>query len=517
MNVLYRNFFLCNKEGLWNMGVKDGIIEFLEGDSSFNRDLINFSRIYDLERGYLLPGFSDPHMHFSIFSIFVLSVVDLNNIKSIEELKGKVKQDIKDTITVGWGFDHEIFKEKRLPTIDDLDEVSTEIPIIIYRFDGHLCVVNSKLLEICNINRESINPEGGIIGRFDDGRLNGILLETAIPTKTILNIPEILNSLKDNFLVSQEILLSLGITSVSDMGIGFNTLKVYRDLEKSGKIKIRISLYLDEECLQYPQRVMEELNYGDLVRIKGIKIIADGTLGSKSAALFDSYSDDPGNKGFLRIPIEKLTKYICKADEMGLQVSVHAIGDRALSEVINAFSKVKNRELRHRIEHIQICNDDLLNKLKEMDIVAVIQPIFIKSDLLWAESRLGKDRVNNSYRLKSLIDKKIVVAASSDCPVETAAPFLGIFFSVSHRDLEDREFPEWVKRERITIEDAIKLYTEGAAFALSEKKGKIEVGQIADFIVLPENPLKIGIERIKDLNVLKTIINGEPVYPAENA
>jgi hypothetical protein len=308
----------------------------------------------------------------------------------------------------------------------------------------------------------------------------------------------------------------MGLTSITDMGIGFNTLKSYRDLENAGKIKMRGSLYLSEECLEHREKIIDELPKGELLKIRGIKLFADGSLGSRGAALFEEYSDDPGNTGIILTPLERLEEFVEKANELGLQIAIHAIGDKGLSNALTALSKSKNKGLRHRIEHIQLVNNHLLNKLRELDIVAVIQPLFIKSDSLWAENRLGKERIHFSYPLKSLLDNNIKVAASSDSPVETPNPFLGLFFCVSHKDLEGNGLPEWIKKERIGIGDAIKMYTEGASYALFENKGRIEKGMFADFIVLPENPAKIEVEKIKDLRVLKTFVNGELVYNSEN-
>jgi len=375
--------------------------------------------------------------------------------------------------------------------------------------------VNSKLLGMLGINKDTKDPEGGLIGRFPDENPNGVLIDKAMPEENLLKNLKINSSLQENFLKAQKMLLSMGLTSVSDMGIDFDTLRMYRLMESSGLLRIRINVYLTEECLEAEEKIIEEMNKGELVKVRGLKLFADGSFGAKSGALFEEYSDDPGNTGIIRTPLEKLDEFVKKAEDLGLQVSIHAIGDKALFNAISALSKTKNKNLRHRIEHIQLANKNLLIKMKEISIVAVIQPIFIKSDSSWAESRLGKKRINYAYPLKSVIDHNIIVAGSSDCPVETPNPFLGIYFSSSNKDLEGNELPEWVKKERISVENAIKIFTEGAAYALHENEGKIEKGMLADFIVLHENPIRIGTEKIKDLKAMKTFINGELVYGSE--
>jgi len=508
MEALFENFRLYDREDLWCMEVRDGVIESLEKKENFKSEG-KFSKIYDLNGNYLLPGFVDAHMHFSMF-VALFSATSLRDCRSIEELKERLNAN-KNDFVIGWGFDHELFKEKRMLTREDLDEVSRAIPVIVFRLDGHICVVNSKALKISGIDENTKDPEGGHIGRSPDGSPSGILVDRAIPTNLLKN-PKM--SLLQDFLKAQEMLLSMGLTSVSDMGIDFDTLQLYRYIESAGLLKIRANVYLSEECLDAKERILDEMRKGKLVKVRGLKLFADGSFGARSGALFEEYSDDPGNTGIIRTPLEKLEDFVKKAEELDMQVAIHAIGDKGLFNALSALSKAKNRELRHRVEHIQLVNESLLDMMKELGVVAVIQPIFIKSDSPWAESRLGKgkERINHAYPLRSLIDHNLRVAGSSDCPVETQDPFQGIYFSSSSKDLEGNELPDWVKKERISIKDAITIFTEGAAYALHENKGKIEKGMLADFVVLPENPVEIRVENIKDLKVLKTFVNGELVY-----
>ena len=316
-------------------------------------------------------------------------------------------------------------------------------------------------------------------------------------------------SLKGDFLKAQKTLLSMGITSVSDMGVDFDILQLYRDIEEADQLKIRVNLYLFEECLEAKEKIMDEMKKGKLARVRGLKLFSDGTFGASTGALFEEYSDDPGNIGVLT-PLEKLENFVKNAEDLGMQVAIHAIGDRGLLNALSALSKAK--KLRHRVEHVQLVNENLLKMMEELDVVAVVQPISIKSDSSWVESRLGKRRINHAYPLKSLIDHNIKIAGSSDCPVETQDPFLGIYFASADRDVEGNDLPEWVRKERIGIMDALSIFTEGGAYALHENKGKIREGMLADFIVLPENPLEMGVEEIKEIKVLKTFVNGELVY-----
>ena len=296
-------------------------------------------------------------MHLSLYTI-LFSAVDLKNCKSIKELQDKLKNETGREVIIGWGFDHEKFQEGRMPTRIDLDSVSSEIPIFTLRLDEHIGVVNSAFLRRLEINRNTIEPEGGKIGRFLDGLPNGILVDNALPTEDMLNNPRIKDSMLNNFLEVQKDLLSKGLTSVSDMGIDFDTLDFYRQMETKGYIKIRVYIYLDEKCLTDKNRIKTEMqrNVQSLVQVRGLKLFVDGSFGASSGALYEPYADDPENKGILRIQPDRLKHLTRQADEMGMQLSIHAIGDKALTHTLDALSTTRNKGLRHRVEHIQLVN-----------------------------------------------------------------------------------------------------------------------------------------------------------------
>jgi predicted amidohydrolase YtcJ len=501
-----------NKVGLWSLIVEDGLIQEVRKEEEISLSAQSFSKNYDLRGNYLLPSFTDAHMHLSLYAI-LFSAIDLRACTSIVELQNKLESEIGKEVIIGWGFDHEKFREERMPTKGDLDAVSPEIPIFILRFDEHIGVVNSEFLKRLKINKNSKDPEGGKIGRFPNGSPNGVLVDNALPTEKMLNHPRIKASMLNNFVQAQKQLLSRGLTSVSDMGINFNTLDFYREMEARGILKMRIHAYLDEKCLRDMQRIKHEMqkNTQSLVQVRGLKLFVDGSFGASSGALFEPYADDPENRGILRIQPEQLKQLVRQADELGLQLSIHAIGDKALTHTLDALSDTRNELLRHRVEHIQLINEEHLQRMKELHIIAAIQPVFVATDSPWAEKRLGRERVQKSYPLKSVLDQGICVAGSSDCPVTEADPFLELFYSVSNRYLNGEEMPDWVKRERITLKETFKIFTEGASYALHENKGRIEEGMIGDFIVLSENPFQLPLQRIPSLKVLQTYLGGRLV------
>jgi len=509
---LFTNFKQIDKKGLWSLVVEDGMIRVVEGQSELNISNQSSSNVYDLHGNYLLPSFTDAHMHLSLYAT-LFSAVDLRECSSMKALQDKLRAEKNREVIIGWGFDHEKFQEERMPTRIDLDSVSSEIPIFILRFDEHIGVVNSEFLRRLKIDRNTKEPEGGKIGRFSDGLPNGILVDNALPTQKLLNNPRIKDSMLNNFLEVQKELLSKGLTSVSDMGIDFDTLDFYRQMEIKGYLKMRVHIYLDEKCLADKNRIKTEMqrNVQSLVQVRGLKLFVDGSFGASSGALYEPYADDPENKGILRIQPDRLKHLTRLADELGMQLSIHAIGDKALTYTLDALTETRNELLRHRIEHLQLVNEEHLDKLKQLGVIAVIQPVFVATDSPWAEKRLGSERVQQSYPLKRIIDKGIRVAGSSDCPVTEADPFLELYFSVSHKNLKGKEMPDWVKRERIGIKEALKIFTKDASYALHENKGKIEEGMLADFIVLLENPLQLTLEQILSLRVLQTYLGGELV------
>jgi len=449
-------------------------------------------------------------MHLSLYTL-LYSAINLRDCQSIKAVRERLKKGIDQEVIVGWGFDHEQFQEKRMPTRKDLDSLSSEIPILILRFDEHIGVVNSEVLRRLGTNQNTKDPKGGKIGRFLDGQPNGILVDKALPTEDILNNSWLKNSLQQNLLKVQEEFFRKGLTSVSDMGINFDTLDFYRTMEEKGYLKMRVYVYLNESCLKEKERIKKEMSQGYLVQVRGLKLFVDGSFGASSGALYEPYADDPENYGLLRILPEKLTNLAKQADEMGLQLSLHAIGDKALTYALNALSSTRNRFLRHRIEHLQLVSEEHLEKMRELKVIAVIQPVFVHSDSPWAEKRLGRERIQWAYPLKRVMEKGIKIAGSSDCPVATADPLLGLYFAVSHKDLEGRELPGWVRKERIRIQEALKIFTEGASYALYENKGQIKKGMLADLIVLSKNPLHLPIHQLPTLRVLQTYLGGQLV------
>jgi len=475
------------------------------------------TKVVDLKGKTVLPGFTDCHVHISGFgrSLFALN---LRNVTSIAELKELVKEKAESLPQGAWifgrGWDQEKFAEKRLPTRWDLDEVAPNNPVALFRVCGHICVVNTKALEKAGIGKDTLAPSGGKIDKDPKtGEPTGILRENAV--ELILksfpkaNEEEILRFC----LAACRKAVEAGLTSIHWIIESPVEMRVIQQMRRQGRLPLRVYLFIPVEFLEKLEGLGLMQGFGDsTVKIGGIKILLDGSLGARTAALYEPYNDMPETKGMLIYSQEEFEKLILKAHKAGLQLAVHAIGDKAIDVVLKTFEKVLKEapkvNHRHRIEHASVLNEKLIQQMKRLGVIASVQPHFIVSDF-WVEDRLGKERARWVYPFKTLLKEGVVVCAGSDCPVEPISPLLGVWAAVAKQpNLE----------EKLTVEEALRLYTVNAAYAAFEEKlrGTIEEGKLADLVVLSEDPFEIEPENLKDIKVLMTIVGGQIVYSAES-
>ncbi len=451
-------------------------------------------KILDLNGKYLFPGFIDSHMHFSEYASY-LDAVDLRCAKSIEDVKRLIenagKRLGKGDWVIAFGWNEGDFQERRVLNKQDLH---FNFPVVAFRRCMHIAVVNDAALSQIDIKEVS----GGEIDVE-----NGILKENALSLIHQKLRSVLLNKFKKNAKKAGEILKSMGLTTVSDMGIDADHLEAYWEIAE--ELPIRVVAYISPDVLsKFSVKDIMERNSEKFI-VRGIKLYVDGSLGGRTAALYEDYSDDPGNKGMLIEPQERLIEKAVKAASLGLDVAIHAIGDKAFSIALAIAKEVKKYGVRVRIEHCQVIKENDLKKAKDLEIILCIQPIFINTDSQWAESRLGKHRVKNSYMLKSLINFGFIVAGGSDAPVEPPNPLYGIYAAIYRKPLsEDRVFrPE----ESVDLKTAVKLFTENAAYALGIENivGKIYPGYRAEFVIFNKDPTTVG-EQIKDMCVHALIL-----------
>lgn len=467
----------------------------------------------DLEGNTIVPGFIDSHLHGASFGRH-LSEVNLRYVKSIEEIKqkvrDKVKQTPKDKWILGRGWDQDKLHEQRYPTRYDLDEVASDHAVFLLRVCSHLGVVNSTALRLAGINGETKQPEGGCIEKDSiTHEMNGILKENALDLIYKILPRETQEEFNDLCLKSCRKIVEEGVTTVHWIVSSKNEIRALQQLRRDNALPLRIYVMLPVELLDNIVDLGLTTGFGDdWMRIGCIKILADGSLGARTAALERPYEDAPETNGMLLYTEKQLEKLARRAHIAGLQLAIHAIGDKTINIVLNIIEKIlretPNKNHRHRVEHASVLNPRLIKKMREINVVASVQPQFIISDS-WVRNRLGESRARWTYALRSILKEGINVIGGSDSPIEPVSPLSGIFAAVTQD-----EFPQ----ERLTVYQALRLYTLAGAYASFEEdvKGSIEIGKMADLVVLSENPLEVSPNQIENIKTLMTVVDGKIVY-----
>jgi predicted amidohydrolase YtcJ len=490
------------------------------------------TKIVDLDGHFVMPGFNDAHLHLASGGFAKLNV-DESGAKSLDEFRERLRAKVNAAgpaeWVVGGGWDETLWPVKVLPTRWDLDEVSKDHPVYLERVDGHIAVANTRALQLASISVASRDPEGGKIDRDESGTPNGILRETArdavkavIPKPT----PEKRRQAIEAALAD---LASHGVTSAQDNST-WDDFQVYEELEREGKLTARISEWLpfDDSVDDLNSKRNAHPASDKLLHTGMLKGFLDGSLGSKTAALLQPYSDDPKNSGLPQYEAAKLNVMTRERVLAGYQIGFHAIGDKAVQMALDAFAeaekaakdgKVKaandGTDYRLRIEHAQVTTPQQIVRFKELKIIASMQPSHLLTDMNWAESRLGAKRAEHSYAWAELLRRGVALAFGTDYPVEPVTPFRGLYSAITRLSEDGKKsyYPE----QKITIEQAIAAYTTGSAFAeFSEKeKGKLAPGMLADFVVLDRDITSVSPPKLLEANVLRTVVGGKTVYEAK--
>jgi len=474
--------------------------------------------VIDLKGRTVVPGFIDTHVHMADFGRS-FTWIDLRGVDSIKEIQRLLQKRVLETPKGKWilgrGWDQDRLRERRYPTRWDLDKVSHYNPVILTRVCGHIGVANSRALEIAGISRETKEPPSGQIDKDPKtGEPTGILREAAHDLVWNLQPEPSEEELTKACVLACEKAVKAGLTSVHWIIFKPVEIHILQRLREEGKLPLRVYIIIPSNFLSCLANIGESTGFGDhTLRLGGVKVLVDGSLGARTAALKEPYNDEPSTRGILCCSQKDLYETIMKAQKAGFQACVHAIGDRALSVVLNAFEKASKdshnkRMRRHRVEHASVLSKQFIKRLKKLGLIVCVQPHFVISDF-WVSARLGPDRARWTYPFKNLIESGVLIAGGSDCPVESISPLLGVYALVSRES-----FPE----ERVTVEEALRIYTVNAAYASFEEKvkGSIEKGKLADFTVLSHNPLTTKPERIKDIRVEMTIVGGKIVYSRQS-
>ena len=528
--------YSMKKEGekFQSLGVKDGKITFLGTDEEAKN--ISSKELIDLKGKMMIPGMADAHLHLYAYCQN-LTFVDLSKVHNINEMINLMKEKVKNVKKGDWvkgvNFDQSKWKENRFPTLEEMDSISKDNPIIIKRCCLHAVVANSKALKMAGIGKNYQAGSGGIVELDKDGMPNGILREQS--TKVFDDIlPDPLKDIEVQKRIMQDVLndmSSKGITTIHTYAAKIwqynEDINIYKNFEKEGKLPLRVTVCIDE--LFEPEILTKEKvnNPYRKVQLGAYKIFSDGSMGSRSAALKKPYSDDPQNSGFMLFTQEELNNKILAGYEHGLQPAIHAIGDRALDMTLAAIEytlkttkekgmtdeEQKNR-LPFRIIHVQMIDDDLLERMKKLPLVLDIQPIFLCTDLHWIEDRIGKERLKGSFALKTMEKAGLIQTGGSDCPVETYEPLKGIYAAVTRQDMEGYPTEGFLPEERLSVYEALCMYTKNVPYATGQESvlGTLEIGKFADLTVLEKNLFKIDKKEIKDIKVEQTYVAGNCVF-----
>ncbi|MDZ7386694.1 MAG: amidohydrolase [candidate division KSB1 bacterium] len=487
--------------------------------------------VIDAAGKLLLPGFNDAHLHFRSGGAALLQVV-LDGCRTPEEVQQRVAARVAEVEPGQWvtgrGWDHTLFNKGVWPTRQLLDRVSPDNPVFLTRVDGHVGWANSVALARAGINRDTPNPEGGEIVRDPStGEPTGILKETAASLVARLIPPLTAEQEREALKKALAEARRLGVTSIQDNS-GIGSVRLYREFLDRGELTVRVTEWMDFALASDPAWLLaakkehQPFCDGRYIRLGLLKGFVDGTLGSRTAYFFDPYDDDPGNVGMPQIDQEKLTAMVCTADSLGFQVGLHCIGSRANWMALNAFEEAVRRfgvrERRHRLEHAQVLRLADIPRLPELGVLASMQPTHCTSDLRWAEQRIGHERCKGAYAWRRILDVGGRICFGTDWPVEPLDPMRGLYSAVTRRNIESGQPQEgWFPDQRLTIEEAIYLYTLGSAYGEFQEhlKGSIEPGKYADMILLSKDLLSAEPQEILTTEVVLTIVAGKIVYRKE--
>ncbi|MFC7392928.1 amidohydrolase [Scopulibacillus cellulosilyticus] len=486
------------------------------------------TEVFDLEGKTLLPGFIDSHLHLTMYGVNQLGVnCKAEHIDSIEDIFTELRSKADETAQGEWirasGFNETAVKEKRYPTIDELDAISTDHPIIVTRTCGHICIVNNKALELAEIDERTPNPEGGIIERDQNGQLTGRLIEAAnMYMNDVATYSE--DELRQGMKIASDDFIASGITSIHEAGAyGPDSYRILQQAINDNDVRVRVYAFICS--LNHSHEFVDKMvNAGVLTgtgderfRIGPAKLFTDGSSTGPTIATREPYTSDPNDSGILYYTEEEIYRILGDAHKKGYQITVHAQGDLAIEMYLNCVEKAleesPRKNHRHRIEHAGISSPDLQERIKKLEVIPIPNPPFPYEFGDIYVHNYG-ERVNDMYPARDFIDKNIIAAGGSDAPVTHFDPLLGIHTAVNRKSQTGADIGA---NQCISVLEAIKLYTWNGAYASFEEniKGSIEVGKLADLVVLNDNILNVEQEKIKDLKVELTMIDGEILYQRE--
>lgn len=511
------------------VAVRDNRIVAVGSNADIGELVDDGTRIIVGTGNMLVPGFIDTHVHF-LDGGASLASVQLRDAATREEFAQRIGDFAAGLEPGEWilagAWDHENWGGE-LPHREWIDAVTPDNPVWIHRLDGHMALANTLALQAGGVDADTPDIDGGEIVRDEDGSPTGVLKDNAMLLVTSV-VPAPGDAVIDRQLdAAMDYVASNGVTTVHDMSLGdvsadWRVIDAYRRLNAAGALKTRIYAHVllrDWERLR--DDVAEHGRGDDWLKTGALKGFMDGSLGSHTAAFFEPFDDAPGDTGLILNDLDDMRTWIAGADKAGLHVAVHAIGDRANSELLDIFESVidenGDRDRRFRVEHAQHLAPDDVARFGQLDVIPSVQPYHAIDDGRWAERVIGPERIKTTYAFRSLLDGGARLAFSSDWFVAPAEPIVGIYAAVTRRTLDGANPEGWVAGEKITVEEALYAYTVAAAYASydEDSKGTIRPGMLADLVLIDRDITAVPPETIRDARVLTTIVDGNIVYDVE--
>lgn len=529
------NVYLNREDFAEAVLIRDGIIVKTGSNEEIRNAAGERAEIIDCQGRTVLPGMNDSHMHLLLLgeTMVQASIEDCTSIRElIERCKAFIKehpQHAKHGIhAMGWNQEL-FFDEKRIPTRLDLDQIATDIPIVLERICGHVLSTNTKAIELLGIQGDSPQWEGGTFEMGEDGKPNGVFTENACNYAKKI-IPDYTEAEREEMLLaSMRQAVEYGITSVQSNDIGTTVLDtnyfaLFHKIYQEGKALLR---YRHQVCFNSLEEFKKYITEGEYAKGKypedswltlgPLKLFKDGSLGARTALMKNDYCDEPGNKGIEWIGKEEMRQYCALAKNAGMQVVTHVIGDAAIEQTVDCYEEAfidGTNKLRHGLIHCQITDRNLLKRIADLGILALYQPIFLNCDIHVVEERCGKELSSTSYAFRTMEELGGQVSYGTDCPVESCNPFPNIYSAVTRKDLKGWPEEGFYPKERVDVYTAVDAYTKGSAYAefMEDKKGRIKEGYYADLVILDQDIFTVPSDEIRDILPVLTMVGGKIVY-----
>ena len=478
----------------------------------------------DAKKRLVLPGFNDAHTH-CLSGGFQLASVDLRDAETPQEFASRIRAFAakvpQDSWITGGDWDHERWPGAKLPAKELIDSFTAVTPVFVNRLDSHMALANSVALKLAGVTRQTLDPPGGVIVRDKNGEPTGVLKDAAMSFVWKVKPPSTFAEKLEAARAATNHAAKLGVTSIQDVSAGPD-VGVYQSLLDLGELKTRIYAIAPLPVWERVAQTGVRAHFGnEMLRVGGLKGFSDGSLGSTTALFYEPYKDEPNTSGIAgdeMYPEGVMLERVRAADRAGLQIMIHAIGDRANDLILSIYEQVERengrRDRRFRIEHAQHLRAQDIPRFARNRVIASMQPYHAIDDGRWADKRIGKERAKTTYAFRSLLDAGATLAFGTDWTVAPLDPMLTIYAAVTRRTLDGKNANGWVPEQKISVEETVRAYTIGSAYAEFQDhvKGSITPGKLADVVILSHDIFEIDPQEIENVKVELTMVDGRVVY-----